>query len=108
MKTLIVIGLLAVLSFGKPMIGSEESENIRFMNQVSYNMWNGFVRGFYRLNTKSVVGDQCFGTWIDASIADLDTILNKLNEMDFSITYEEALRASKDVVDLVYKNNEQC
>ena len=70
-------------------------------------MWNGFIRGFYHEHRRDMISSECFGEWIEDDLEHIDDALDRV--LDFEpITYEEAQKIGLEVVDLVYKNIEEC
>ena len=105
-SALLLTSLLAIA-------GAQQNETVmsdfQFFTAVTYNGYNGFLRGFYREHAQNVVSDQCLGSWVTSNLTHLDEVWEQIADMDIlAITYEDALEAAEDIVKLIYKNREYC
>ena len=99
---------LSVVSAKKGLLKQEQLDDFDFLNQMNYNMYNGFVRGLYREHTHKVVDEQCFGAWIKEDMSHLNDVMYRFFMFEFPISYEDSLKAATDVVNLFYMNQRYC
>lgn len=79
MKYLILAALFAVSAVSsRGLLRDEMLDDLDFMNQVGYNLYNGFVRGLYREHTHKVVDEKCFGEWIKSDMTHVDDVVTRL------------------------------
>lgn len=83
---------------------------MRFMFNATHHMWAGFLDGWYKnARVKFEATDECFGSWIEDDFWDLDSTVNKVLELDIlDLTYEEIKTAANDIVELLFKQDEEC
>lgn len=109
MKLLATLLLVLTATNAKFLVFSEQDfSQLDYANKVVYNVWNGFVRGFYREHLQTVVNQACFGEWIGNNLTHLDDVVERLSRFQFDVTYNEAKEAAVDAVNLLYKNREFC
>jgi hypothetical protein len=78
------------------------------MNKMFYSMWNGFVRGLYKSNKHEVISNECMGDWMNHNMGHFYNA-TEVFFTDFKMApYEEAVKISTELVDVVYKNDEAC
>jgi hypothetical protein len=73
----VALALTAVSSKGL-LLKQEHLDEIEFVDNVFYSLYNGFVRGLYREHTHEIIDKQCFGEWIQTDLIHLDTVMGKL------------------------------
>ena len=110
MKYLLPVALvLSTVSCGGGLLLKQDTlDDIDFMDQMFYNMYNGFVRGLYREHTHKIVDDKCFGDWIKNDMVHLDSVMEKVFNLQFPIAYEDAMKSATELVNLFYMNQQYC
>ena len=109
MKAFLLVALIACAAATPGHLVSEETmDDLAFMDGMFYNMWNGFVRGLYREHTITVIPQECFGDWVQKNLTHLDDVMNRIFDLSFNITFDEAKEAALDVVNLIYNNMDYC
>ena len=83
-------------------------DDVTFVRGMFYHMWNGFVKGLYSSQKANIVSEECFGAWVDTDFENLSNVAETLFEKFEGITYDEAITAGNNVVDIVYKNLDFC
>lgn len=58
--TVAIAGSAVSYTSGK-LLKQEMLDDFDFMNQIAYNLYNGFVRGLYHEHVHQVVDEKCFG-----------------------------------------------
>jgi hypothetical protein len=106
MKSLFVTAAVALTAVSSKftLVKEEAFDDIEFMNKVHFNLYNGFVRGLYHEHTQKVVDEKCFGDWIKSDMTHLNGVLTQFFNFDFPIVYDDAIKASTEVVNLFYMN----
>lgn len=80
-----------------------------FFRRTFYNLYNGFVRGFYHEHRANVIPAECLGDWVSTDLNNLIGVFDMIaDDRILEIPYADAIEASKDVVDLIYKNADYC
>lgn len=109
MKSCVLLALTAVASInGRLLLSEQNMDDVAFFSGSFYNLYNGFVRGFYREHKTKVVSEECMGTWLQNNITHIDNVLERVADLDFEIPYEDAMEAARDTVNIIYKNKEYC
>ena len=115
--SLAVVATLASARFQVPTVQSlfvSKDENketpFRFVNECIRASWTGFMTGFYHSSlNKFIPTEACFGGWIEEDLSEIQTIGQQIIELDFmSMDFEEVSNAAVDVVELFFKQDEQC
>lgn len=79
------------------------------MRNTYYAIWNGLVKGFYKLNDPHPVSEQCMGPWMQD---DIDFLVDLAEDYSYytlqTISYERAMEGAMRSVDLVYNSDFQC
>lgn len=80
-----------------------------FMRVTYYTIWNNMVKGFYGLDDKHPIDQQCMGDWMQD---DIDYLMDIYTEEAYygltTVSYERSLEAAMKSVDLVYNSDYQC
>ncbi len=64
MRSLVLLLALVASLASAHKIMTKAMDDIRFGDDIAYNLYNGFVRGLYKSQEKEVISTQCFGEWI--------------------------------------------
>ncbi len=90
--------------------GMEEETAFRFVNEVTKAGWTGFMTGWYHSSVnKFIPTDACFGNWIEEDLVEMKEVGKQIVELDFmNMEFEKAKNAAVDVVELFFKQDEQC
>ena len=109
MRSCLLLTLTAVASInGSLLLSEQRMDDVAFFSGGFYNLYNGFVRGFYREHNTKIVSENCMGTWVQSNITHIDNVLGRVADLDFEIPYEDAMEAARDTVNIIYKNKEYC
>ena len=108
LTVLFLLALTLVSAAEKHTITQDQLNDLTFVTSMLYNMYNGFIRGFYRETKQNVIDERCLGAWVQTNLTHLDGVMTKLFNMEFNIPYDEAVEAATDMVNLIYKNREYC
>ena len=88
---------------------SEAMSEFKFMSKMMYNVYNGFARGLYREQSRTVINENCLGDWVTKNLTYLEKVWEKIEDLELlEIPYEDAMEAAKDVVNLIYRNRDAC
>ena len=83
------------------------------MDELTYfrksfgGMYKASVRGIYRSSTE-IISDECMGDWMKDSFTGLLVVIEKFENDPFSISLLEAKKVMDDLIDMKYKNLEEC
>jgi len=87
----------------------DQLEDMEFLSQIEYNLWNSAVKGWYR-ESANPIPDTCHGaSQLLSGNKKIDAIYEQLfNGVFFTITREEATEAATDMIDILFDTKEQC
>ena len=69
--TVLLAGLLTASSAQS---NTTQMSDFQFFTTVTYNTYNGFVRGFYREHAHTIISEQCLGTWVGSNLTHLGNV----------------------------------
>ena len=74
-----------------------------------YNVYNGFLRGFYRSHLVYMVHPDCFGAdgWLERNLTMLDKVAVTIVSGG-NVPESQAYEAARDLVNIVYLNRDKC
>lgn len=71
------------------------------------NFWGGIIKGWYQEN-HDVLPDACFGDWMEPKFQSLHDLKKKAHQDFWSVSISDVKDAGSMVVDMVYKNLDEC
>ena len=78
-----------------------------FMRKTMQGIYKSSMKGLYRSST-DIISDECLGDWMNDSFTGMYALIEKFQTDPFSIGIDEAKKVMDDLIDMKYKNIEEC